>query len=277
VRSTAALAKEVELLKARTATARKLRIPADRTEFARLLGIEPDDWQAEFLSSDARRVLMNCSRQSGKSTVAAVRALHEALYKPGSLTLILAPAERQAQELFAKVSGFYRQLGHAPSPDSDRKGGMALSNGSRIEALPGSNERTIRGFSGVGLLIVDEAARVLDELYYALRPMLAVSGGTLMMLSTPYGKRGVFYEEWLGPSSSSSWERYEIPATECPRISPEFLAEERATLPLRVFRQEYLCSFEEAEGRVFSETAIQAAITEDIEPLDFAEEEEVAS
>ena len=81
--------------------------------------------------------------------------------------------------------------------DSYRKLGMELINGSRIEALPGT-EKTIRGFSGVDLLIVDEAARVADELYYAVRPMLAVSGGRLMMLSTPFGKRGVFYEEWTG-------------------------------------------------------------------------------
>jgi len=243
-----------------------LRIPDDRAEFCWQLGIEPDEWQADFLRSEERRVLMNCSRQSGKSTVAGVRALHEALTVPGSLTLILAPAERQAQELFSKVAAFYRQLGHAPSPDSDRKTGMALANGSRIEALPGSNERTIRGFSGVSLLIVDEAARVLDELYFALRPMLAVSGGSLMMLSTPWGKRGVFYEEWIG---SGPWERYEVPATMCPRISADFLEEERRSLPDRVFRQEYMCSFEEVEGQVFSDESIQAAITSDVEPLDF--------
>ena len=219
-------------------------------------------------------MLMNCSRQSGKSTVAGVRALHEALYKPGSLTLILAPAERQAQELFSKVAAFYRQLGHAPSPDSDRKTGMALANDSRIEALPGSNERTIRGFSGVDLLVVDEAARVLDELYYALRPMLAVSGGAVMMLSTPAGKRGVFYEEWTG---SGPWERYEVPATACPRISPEFLKDERRSLPERVYRQEYFCSFEEAEGQVFSEAAIQAAISEEVEPIHFDFEGAMAS
>ena len=55
--------------------------------------------------------------------------------------------------------------------------------------------------------------------------MLAVSGGSLMMLSTPYGKRGVFYEEWTG---GHGWERYEVPASQCPRISEDFLEEERA-------------------------------------------------
>jgi len=85
--------------------------------------------------------------------MAALIALHKALYFPGSLALILAPAERQAKETFGKVLSLYRKRGHAIPPDSYRKLGMHLANGSRVEALPGS-ERTIRGFSGVDLLAV---------------------------------------------------------------------------------------------------------------------------
>jgi hypothetical protein len=208
-------------------------------------------------------VLMNCARQTGKSTAAAVLALHEALLTPGALVLILAPAERQAKELFAKVATFYHTLGHPIQAESYRKLGLALTNGSRIEALPGT-EKTIRGFSGAALLIVDEAARVDEGLYYAIRPMLAVSGGRLLMLSTPYGKRGVFYHEWTG---GEGWERYEVTAEECPRISAEFLAEERVALPARVFRQEYLCSFEETEDQVFGYEEIERAMTDEIRPL----------
>ena len=262
----ATLAREVARLKARKPSVRRSALPPDRVEFARrLLGIEPDDWQADFLTSDATRVLMNCSRQSGKSTVAAIRTLHEALTKPGSLTLVLAPAERQAQELFSKVAGFYGQLAQrAPSPDSNRKTGMALANGSRIEALPGSSDRTVRGFSGVSLLIVDEAARVDDHLYYAVRPMLAVSGGSLMMLSTPFGKRGAFFEEW---TNGTGWERYEVPASKCPRISEVFLEEEFRSLPRRIYRQEYECSFEATDDQVFDFADVVAAIRADVTPL----------
>lgn len=146
---------------------------------------------------------------SGKSTMSALLALHRALTSPGSLVLALAPALRQSQELFAKIADFYSiegalypiegylypRPGHTVPSDSRRKLGMALANGSRIEALPGS-ERTVRGFSGVDPLILDEASRVDDALYFATRPMLAVSGGSLIMLSTPNGKRGAFFEEW---------------------------------------------------------------------------------
>lgn len=64
--------------------------------------------------------------------------------------------------------------------------------------------------------------------------MLAVSGGSLAMLSTPFGKSGVFFEEW---TNGQGWERYEVTADEVPRISKAFLEKERMTLPARVFRQ----------------------------------------
>jgi hypothetical protein len=244
-------------------------VPEDRLEFAHSLGIVPDLWQEQLLGSEASRVLLNCARQSGKSTMAAIIALHQALWRPSSLVLILAPAERQAKELFSKVAAAYQALGHRIPADSYRKMGMELANGSRIEALPGT-EKTIRGFSGVDLLLVDEASRVADELYYAVRPMLAVSGGRLMMLSTPYGKRGVFYEEWNG---DGAWERYEVPAPRRPRIPATFLGEERRALPARVYRQEYECSFEdecsfeETDDQVFAHEDVQAAISSEVTPL----------
>jgi len=240
-----------------------IRMAVDRVAFATELGVEPDQWQEELLRSSADRVLLNCSRQSGKSTMSAVMALHRALYHPRSLILCLAPTLRQSQELFGKIAGFYRDLGRPVAPQGERKLSLELENGSRIITLPGS-EKTIRGFSGATLLLVDEASRVDDELYYAIRPMLAVSGGSLMMLSTPYGKRGVFFEEWTG---SHAWERYEVPASQCPRISEAFLDEERADLPPFIYRQEYECSFEETEDQVFTIELIDRAVTDEVEPL----------
>ena len=241
-----------------------LRLALDRAEFARTLGLEPDPWQERLLRSSSDRVLLNCCRQSGKSTMSGVIALHRALYHPRSLILCLAPALRQSQELFGKVLGFYRDLGRPIPAQAERKLSLELENGSRIVTLPGT-DKTIRGFSGASLLIVDEASRVADELYFAVRPMLAVSGGGLMMLTTPQGKRGVFYEEWTG--GRGSWERYEVPAEECPRITPEFLEEEREALPSWVYRQEYECSFEETEDQVFTTEMVERAVSSEVTPL----------
>jgi hypothetical protein len=243
--------------------AEDLKLALDRVAFARALELEPDGWQEELLRSTSDRMLLNCSRQSGKSTMTGVIALHRALYHPGSLVLCLAPALRQSQELFGKVLGFYRDLDRPVSPQGERKLSLELENGSRIVTLPGS-EKTIRGFSGTSLLILDEAARVDDELYFAVRPMLAVSGGALMMLTTPYGKRGVFYKEW---TSGRGWERYEVPSRECPRISEAFLEEERNAPPPFMYRQEYECSFEDTEDQVFTSELIDSAVTSEVKPL----------
>ena len=243
--------------------AEDLKLALDRVSFARRLGLGPDPWQENLLRSASERVLLNCCRQSGKSTMTAIVALHRALYHPSSLILCLAPALRQSQELFSKIAGFYRHLGRPILAVAERKLSLELENRSRIITLPGS-EKTVRGFSGAALLVVDEAARVEDSLYYAVRPMLAVSGGSLMMLSTPYGKRGAFFEEW---TNGIGWERYEVPATQCPRISEAFLEEERRSLPRRVYRQEYECSFEETDDQVFSFEDVAAAISQDVTPL----------
>lgn len=254
----------VALAKGATSLALDLRLALDRVSFAERLGIKPDPWQADLLRSRSDRVLLNCSRQSGKSTVSALLALHRALYHPGSLILCLAPALRQSQGLFSKLAGFYKDLGRPVSPIAERKLGLELENGSRVVTLPGT-EKTIRGYSGAALLIVDEAARVEDGLYYAIRPMLAVGGGALVMLSTPAGRRGVFFEEWS--EGNAPWERYEASAAECPRIPESFLEEERRALPARIFRQEYECSFEETEDQVFSYEDVAAAMSEEVTPL----------
>src|SRR5215203_4702082 len=243
--------------------AEDLRLALDRVSFAWELGLEPDPWQGDLLRSSSDRVLLNCCRQSGKSTMTGIVALHQALYHPSSLILCLAPALRQSQELFGKVLGFYRDLDRPIPAKAERRLSLELENGSRIVTLSGT-EKTVRGFSGVNLLIVDEAARVADELYYAVRPMLAVSGGRLLMLSTPFGKRGVFYEEWSG---GSAWERYTVTAEECPRIPPEFLEEERQTLGPWWFAQEYECRFMDTLDQVFATEVIDKAITDEVTPL----------
>ena len=122
----------------------------------------------------------------------------------------------------------------------------------------------MRGFSGVSLLLIDEASRVPDALYKALRPMLAVSDGDLWLISTPYGQRGFFYESWL--HGGDEWLRISVPATECARIPGEFLQEERRELGNIWFRQEYLCEFVDNGGSVFERSLIEEAFDELVEP-----------
>jgi hypothetical protein len=226
-------------------------------------GMEPDPWQEGVLRSDASRLLLLASRQAGKSSVAAALALQTALLRPRSPVLLLSPSLRQSGELYRKVVDLFGALGRPMGVTAESALRLELANGSRVVSLPG-DEKNIRGFSGVALLVIDEAARVADSLYYAVRPMLAVSRGRLVALSTPFGKRGWYHDEWHG---EGEWERVKITAEQCKRIAPEFLAEERRALGERWYRQEYLCSFEDTIDAVFSWADIQAALSDDVKPL----------
>jgi len=245
-------------------TAHDRAMAADPVAFACSLGVTPDDWQARVLRSPARRHLLLCARQSGKSTTTAIMALHHAVYRPASLVLLVSPSLRQSSELFRKVTGLLRRVVPAPALDEDNRLSLTLANGARVVSLP-SSEATIRGFSAATLIIEDEAARVPDDLHVAIRPMLATTGGTLALLSTPFGKRGHFWEAWEHGGDAWAWTR--ITAYDCPRIAPAFLEDERASMGDLAFRSEYLVEFCDVENQAFSSEHVLAALDDMLRPL----------
>lgn len=214
-----------------------------------------DPQQSIVLDSAHRRVLVNCCRQWGKSTTAAVRALHHAVHNPSSETILVAPTQRQSAELLRKIKNFSQSLTTTTiKSDGTNRHAIQFTNRSRILALPGKRDN-IRGFSRVSLLIIDEAAWVPDTLYFAVRTFLAASpNASLLVMSTPNGDSGFFHQTW---SSQSLWQRITVQATDCPRISPSFLEEERAALTDHYFRQEYLCEFLSHNRAVFNSGLIE--------------------
>jgi hypothetical protein len=196
--------------------------------------------------------------------VAAILGLHAAVYRPGSLTLLVSPSLRQSSELFRKVTDLRALLPAPPELLEDNRLSLRVKGGGRVVSLPGT-EQTIRGFSGASLIVLDEAARVEDQLYYAVRPMLATSNGRLVGMSTPFGKRGWYWREWS--EGQVSWRKVQIPASQVPRISPSFLEEEKQSMGDFYFRQEYLCEFVASSDSYFDYESIQAALVDDLEPL----------
>lgn len=233
------------------------------------LDFKPDRSQEGILRYDGRRLILNCCRQFGKSTLAAMKCVHQIVYFPKSLVLLISASFRQSQELFKKVAQFSSTLINLPEKLTDNKLSMDLKNGSRVISLP-SKEGTLRGYSNVDLICMDEAARVDDSVYRALRPMLAVSGGKLILLSTPNGKRGFFYQEW---KNGTGWGKIKVTADKCDRISEEFLREERRSLGEYWYAQEYDCVFQETTGQLFTFDVINKMFNRDIEPLFQAQEE----
>ena len=227
-------------------------------------GFNPDPWQKKLIDIPPKRGLILTSRQVGKSTTVGAITTNVITKEPGALVLLLSPSQRQSGELFRKVLDFYNSAGKPIPTVSETALGLELENGARVVSLPGKG-KTVRSFSGVRLIIIDEASLVEDELYHTVRPMLAVSGGSIILLSTPFGKRGFFHREW--ESGSNVWERVMITADQCPRISKEFLAEELEALGDWWYRQEYFCEFMDTTDSPFTFEQIQAILCEDTEPM----------
>lgn len=267
-----------------------LRATLAPRQYLRNLGFSPFPWQDWALDQSLRRLLLNCCRQAGKSTVIAAKAAHKARFFPGSLILLISPSERQSKELMRKVEDFISHDPAFPPADiEDNQLSKEFRNRSRLVALPGS-EKTIRGISGPNLIIIDEASRVSDALYKSIRPMMVGADTELILMTTPHGKQGVFYDAW---HNSKRWVkievigedimgRYEseqayidlrksqgIRACYSPRHDIEFLQEELDEMGSWWYKQEYCGEFMEPEDSVFNMDDFNAAIIQDVKPINF--------
>jgi hypothetical protein len=238
----------------------------DAADFARLrLGIDLERRQEELLRARGHRVILNCSRQWGKSTLAAAKAVHKAYTAPGSLILVASPGKRQSSEFVRKAAEMVAKLGITPVGDGSNAKSLLFPNGSRLVGLPGK-EATTRGYSQASMLLFDEASRVEDSLYKALTPSIAVGNGDLWMMSTPFGKQGFFYNTWA--HGGDHWLRVSVPVTENPRISSEFLEEQRRDMGMS-FEQDYMCEFMDFGSGAFDRSVVERALDELEEAWEF--------
>jgi hypothetical protein len=226
--------------------AQMTRLIYDPTEVLVAAGFTPDPWQREFLRAHHPQSLLNVCRQGGKSRAVSALAIHTALFTKASTTLILSPGQRQSTEVFHKIIQAYNALERPIKAEYETQLKLELKNGSRVLCLPGKEE-TVRAYSPE-LILIDEASRVHDDLYKAIRPMLTVSKGRLVALSTPFGQRGWFHREWHQPSG---WHKVKVTAADHPRIGPEILDKELASMGQAWIDQEYMCMFTAMQGLVY--------------------------
>ncbi len=229
----------------------------DPVAFAAAAGYaDLDDWQQTILRKKPRRLLLNASRQCGKTLCVALLATHQAIYRERSLTVAVAVAQRQAAELVRTCRDIYVAVGRPEPAVSENKLSLELHNKSRILAVP-STEATIRGLSHVDLLILDEASRVPDATYRAVLPFLATSDGKLALLSTPAGRRGFFYQAFV---ERDQWHYVEVPGVACTRIPATFLVEQRRKMSQDLYAQEWENAFNSSERGAFREEDIDRAV-----------------
>ena len=242
--------------------AKKEQEPAIVDWAAEALDFHPDEFQKQILTETNERIMVLAPRQTGKSTAAAVRVLHEAMSHDDAVILLASASGRQSGQIMEKARKMAQTLDlelFAPPPKCD---GFCLANGAQIIALP-DNEAKIRGFSAPRLIVVDEAAFASPEIYTALEPMLTVSGGTILLLSTPNGQTGYFYEQWH--SEKTPWAKLKGTLEDCPRINKEAIEQMRKTMAKSTFQQEFECKFVPSSTEFISLGSFLNCLTTDFE------------
>ena len=217
--------------------------------------MELDDWQEKVLQTDGNIVLRS-GRQVGKSTVIAQKAGDYALCNPNKNILVIAAVERQAFLLFEKILDFIYNVNKKSirkGKDRPTKSRIKLTNGSTIYCLPtGLTGHGIRGYT-IDLLIADEAAFIPEEVWAAVTPMLAVTKGDIILLSTPFGRQGYFYRCFNDETFTS----FHVSSEDCPRITKQFLEQEKKRMSKLQYAQEYQGMFVDELRRYFSEQVIR--------------------
>ena len=218
-----------------------------------------DKWQNDVLDTKGN-ICIRTGRQVGKSTVVSIKAADYAAKNPNKNILVIASVERQAQLLFEKIMDrLFRKYPKMIKKGKDRptKSKVYLTNGAKIYCLPtGLSGHGIRGYT-VDLLIADEAAFIPEEVWTAVTPMLAVTKGNIILLSTPYGKGGYFYRCFQDPRYTS----FHVSSEDCPRKDDLFLDSERKRMTKLQYAQEYLGEFIDELRQFFPTDLIKSCMT----------------
>ena len=223
------------------------------------LDLKLDEWQRKVLSQKGN-ICLRSGRQVGKSTVISIKAAEYAVNNKKKTVLVVAAVERQAYHLFEMTLNYLTDnyKSHIKMGKSrPTKSKIQLKNGSIIMCLPtGVSGLGIRGYT-IDLLIADEAAFIPEEVWTAITPMLSVTRGDIILLSTPHGKEGFYYDCFQNEDYSS----FHISSEECGRIDDKFLKREKERMTKVQYAQEYLGEFVDELMQFFSTDLIRSAMT----------------
>lgn len=235
----------------------------DAVAFARIkLGVVPDGWQRDLMRSTSDLAAL-CGRRVGKSQSAGWVAAHHVVEGEGRTALCISPTQRQSGELFRLAKAAIVKALPGADFATDNRLSCELPNGSRLLSLPG-DPQTVRGLTA-SLVLLDEAQSLPDgghELFASVRPMLATTGGRMIVLGTPLDRSGLLFDIWEG-DIALDWRKVHVPSTECPRIPAAFLENERRLLGEAIFRREYLAEFAASATGMFDHDLLRAALLPD--------------
>lgn len=212
-------------------------------EFAKyFLNITPFDYQIPFLLCNSKRQIFKGGRKIGKTTMTAIKALFKAITEPEQMILIIAPTLEQAKISFDMIKNFIISNDFLASQVERMTLTMVFfKNKSQIFVRAcGRTGFQARGYNA-DLWIVDEEAFIPDAVYNAIKPNIAARRGSIIEISTPFGKRGVFYQNYY----SDEYVQFSAKTSECPLVEKSFLESEKKRMSEVEYLQEYEGEFVE--------------------------------
>jgi hypothetical protein len=231
---------------------RRVAPPVDVVEFATVeIGAAPDPWQVEVLLAilEHDRIGVVASRQSGKSTIVAIALAYLFVHVPDFRVVVLSRTLAQASYFMRRVKRAVLRYFQRTEMEVVNTLSILHANGSLVVCVPCRDPDAARGYDP-HVVALDEAAFVPQVTIDAVRPMIAATQGALIQISSPNGPQGEFYESIEGRLAPYYWRR-RVTVEECPRITPEFLAEELISKGRLMYDQEYFCKFLQIEGAFF--------------------------
>ena len=231
----------------------------DSLAFAeKILDVKPFPYQAKLLQDDSKRIVACMGRQSGKTTTIALKAIKFALSTPKATILITSPSLRQSMIMFNRIQSLITNSPLRLRVSRATRTTIAFDNRSEIIALPAS-ENQLRGYTAQ-MIICDEASFMPDELITNIVfPMISVTQGYAVFLSTPWGRNHFFYKAFMNPAYSV----HRVRSQENPNITPEFLEEMRLNMTELAFKMEYEAEFVEDANSFFPQDLIRQCVVND--------------
>lgn len=204
------------------------------------IGIELDAWQKTVMTTDAKRIILNCCRQAGKDEVIVCKSLHNFVFKKDFFTVVGSIKFDLSKEMIKRIKRYYDKLDFAPPLVSENLTTLESDIGSRILAISGDQEKN-RGLASVNYLVLNEAGLCSEDLLASTVPYVANVDGTIALLSTPHGLTQHFYPRiWF---EEENWLKIQISGRDVPRFAPGFLEEQRRTLGEFRYNEEYCNMF----------------------------------
>ena len=265
----------LEKLKREMQAQEETPLPKDPIKFSReVLKFNPLPYQEKLLQDQSDRIAVRFCRQSGKSTTLAAKGVIYALQHENTTVLIVAPGLRQSMILMDRIQAHLGQMDpeYKALVASMQRTVVRFKKGSMMIALPCS-ENLIRGITA-NLILADEAAFFeRDEYMFSnvLMPMLATTEGSLIVSSTPWSTKSMFYEFCKGKLSKRFSQHYASwrDVVEAGLIEKSFIEDMQTSLLPQQFQMEFEAEFTEDVDTWLDQALIAKCINAELEYYPF--------